>query len=395
MSAPRPFKSIMALEVDVDVRSPSPESVIPDSQPSKAEIEKEGQDTEDEEAGGEEEEEDVGREHEKEMVGLGAEEEAEGEEEEEDEEEDEELGEAEDEDDYDEEEDENRTIEDIQVDRPEPIQVDDDSNEKDAEASEVDEMSVDDNTDDDEIAQISEQEDASPPKIDEPEEAPGIILQAAPEPLPESPTKDTPSPPSSPHSQPVTPRDIQEVVVTPIQTIAPALLLNTENMVAPISDVESGYVHDQVIPDSLIGMPAPMQSEYAASLFPLPPLPPELNRKKRKKDREKGSSAGASGSASTTMDIARWESTLIHNPVSKHLRQATKCLSTPEWMVWSRYFRCLSCCSQSCIGWDTRAEGVACFDSDQGDASRRDLEFPSTQKTEASCTHQISLGLCA
>ncbi|KAG8903420.1 chromatin modification- protein VID21 [Tulasnella sp. 403] len=65
----------------------------------------------------------------------------------------------------------------------------------------------------------------------------------------------------------------------------------------------------------------PLVTPYALSLYPLPPPPPKGKRKKEKEKFMKG------------LELYKWQATINHNPVSKWLRKASKCVSTKEWAV--------------------------------------------------------------
>lgn len=123
---------------------------------------------------------------------------------------------------------------------------------------------------------------------------------------------------------------VPQVISPALFQASPTLFLTPTTPTNSEPPADLGYTLDRPPPEHNIVHQPPMQSEYAASLFPLPTLPVEVSRKKRKRDK---GTTGSSGASITTVDLARWEATLLVNPVTKYLRQATKCVTTAEWMA--------------------------------------------------------------
>lgn len=67
----------------------------------------------------------------------------------------------------------------------------------------------------------------------------------------------------------------------------------------------------------------PLLSEYALSLYPLPPNP-ATSKKSKKKDR---------GAGGKPLELIRWQAMMNFNPVHRLLRKTTKCISSQEWAV--------------------------------------------------------------
>ncbi|KAF9510866.1 hypothetical protein BS47DRAFT_1487193 [Hydnum rufescens UP504] len=69
----------------------------------------------------------------------------------------------------------------------------------------------------------------------------------------------------------------------------------------------------------------PLTSQYAGSLYPLPPV--EF-QKKRKKEARRTTTSGT-----PVVDLTRWEAMMLVNPTSRLAKKVGKCLTTSEWQV--------------------------------------------------------------
>lgn len=130
--------------------------------------------------------------------------------------------------------------------------------------------------------------------------------------------------------------DVQEEEPPPPHriTINPSLLLSTPMIHLPMhyensftSLVEGAASVPDPTPTDLTLDPllAPLVSDYAASLYPLPPQQPS---KKRKAGNKRYTVSGT-----PVVDLDRWEVTMNVNPSSRLARRSTKCLTTREWEV--------------------------------------------------------------
>lgn len=121
----------------------------------------------------------------------------------------------------------------------------------------------------------------------------------------------------------------------PRTTINPALLLPTPTIHLPIhyehsftSSVEAkDPITEPLPPSDLTPDPAlaPLVSDYAASLYP---LPPEQHSKKRKTGNKRYTVSGT-----PVVDLDRWEATMNVNPATRLARRSSKCITTREWQV--------------------------------------------------------------
>lgn len=128
---------------------------------------------------------------------------------------------------------------------------------------------------------------------------------------------------------------------SPRATINPNLLRHTPSINLPIhyessfsSLAEPKDVPPLPTPSDLALDPilAPLVTEYAASLYP---LPPEMTTKKRKKDKE---NKRYTIRGTPVVDLDRWEAIMTVNPASRLAKKANKCLSTREWEVGITFF---------------------------------------------------------
>lgn len=92
----------------------------------------------------------------------------------------------------------------------------------------------------------------------------------------------------------------------------------------PAAPSDPDYGELNIDPQATIFKPAydPLVTEYALSLYPLPP--PTAPIKKRKKDKDKNSKG---------LEIYRQQASIATNPVSRFFAKTTKCLSSKEWAV--------------------------------------------------------------
>lgn len=127
----------------------------------------------------------------------------------------------------------------------------------------------------------------------------------------------------------------EEPPAPPRTTINPALLLTTPMIHLPLhyehsftSEVEPKDPITEPLPPSDLSPDSalpPLVSDYAASLYP---LPPEQHAKKRKTGNKRHTISGT-----PVVDLDRWEATMTVNPANRLARKSSKCMSTREWEV--------------------------------------------------------------
>ena len=125
-----------------------------------------------------------------------------------------------------------------------------------------------------------------------------------------------------------------QLVVPPIPTIS---LPPSYVPIQPTLKMEQD-MHEYPLPDSELVIDerlSPLVTDYAASLYPLPP--PEVHKKKRK---EKKESKRWTLNGTAAVDLNKWEAIMIVNPTVRLVKKATKCLMTSEWQVRIRYCKC-------------------------------------------------------
>ena len=79
---------------------------------------------------------------------------------------------------------------------------------------------------------------------------------------------------------------------------------------------------------------SPLVTDYAASLYP---LPPEAHKKKKK---EKKESKRWTVNGTAAVDLNKWEAIMIVNPTVRLVKKAAKCLTTSEWQVRIYFCKC-------------------------------------------------------